>query len=64
MPEHERDQEILQILAERLPEKVLLELLPGVEPGAVRQLLAHFAAEAPSADNPRKQTFSSRSHSS
>lgn len=57
MPEQESDREVLQILAERLPEKVLLELLPAVEPERVRQLLAGLAAVAPAAGFPQQQTI-------
>lgn len=58
MPEQGSDREILRVLAERLPEKVLLELLPQIAPGAVRQLLANLAAVAPATGFPRQRTIS------
>ncbi|MCL7487182.1 MAG: ribonuclease HI family protein [Desulfobulbaceae bacterium] len=57
MPEQKKDREILQILAQRLPEKVLQELLPSVEPEAVRRLLGRLAAAAPSGGYPLQQTL-------
>jgi len=56
MPEQKRDREILQILAERLPEKVLLELLPKIEPAAIRHLLNRLAGVTPPADQSQQQT--------
>jgi len=57
MPEQGSHREILQILADRLPEKVLMELLPAVEPATVRQLLADLAAVAPATGFPQQQTI-------
>lgn len=42
MPESRADREILSTLAEHLPETVLRELIPHVEPITVRQLLARL----------------------
>jgi ribonuclease HI len=51
MRERSRDREILQRLAERLPEHLLLELFPDREPQAIRDaLLRTSGAEAPAAN--------------
>jgi len=65
MPEQKKDREILQILAESLPEKVLLELLPEIKPETIRHILYRLAGVTPPASQPQQQTiFSSCSHSS
>lgn len=64
MPEQKREREILQILAERLPEKVLLAILPKIEPDAIRHLLYRLAGVTPPAGQPQQQTiFPPCSHS-
>ncbi|GAB4333918.1 MAG: hypothetical protein Kow0089_02870 [Desulfobulbaceae bacterium] len=58
MPESKQGRrEILLTLASRLPEKVLQELLPGVDPRQVRDLLVSLAGETPVGKGPRQQTL-------
>lgn len=61
MPDKRADREILLVLAEHLPEKVLHELLPGKEPKAIRELLARLAGEESYTEQPQQQTLFSKS---
>lgn len=61
MPKQKADREILLTLAERLPEKMLQELLPETEPKVVRQLLVQLAGENLVLEQPQQQTLFSGS---
>lgn len=61
MPEQSEDRHILLTLAKRLPEKVLLELIPDVEPKTVRQLLSRLAGEPSFAEQPEQHPLFSSS---
>ena len=54
------EREILLILAQNLPENVLLDLLPETDPKAVRHLLAQLAGENTLPEQPQQKTLFSR----
>ncbi len=58
MHKRDGDRDILLALAERLPEEVLLELLPGIEPKTIRNLIRSLAAGVPSSGRPKQKNHS------
>jgi len=62
MPEQGGDREILLALAERIPEKMLRELFPEVEPKRVKALLKRLAGPAPPTVLPQQGTLFAGKH--